>query len=230
MEYDRILVFAPHPDDEILGCGGTMAKYSAQGTEVYVCIVTSGQPPVFDNSEAVAKGWPHTLYPEIVKSHGVIGVKETVFLQLPCVLLEREPRHIVNRSIGELVQRVKPDVVFIPHFGDMQKDHAIVSEAVMVAVRPKYDHVPRQVYAYETLSETEWNIPHAANAFLPDTFIDISKELTLKLEAMRCYESQLGPFPDPRSLEALEALAHLRGSTMGAEAAEAFSLIREYRR
>lgn len=225
----NVLVFAPHPDDEILGCGGTMARHIAEGDEVTVCIVTSGQPPVFDNSEAVKNGWPHTLYPEVKKSHEMLGVKETIFLQLPCVLLEQEPRHIVNGKIHEVIQRVKPEIVFIPHFGDMQKDHAIVAEAVMVTVRPKYPHKVRAVYAYETLSETEWNIPHAANAFIPNTFVNIDGYLDKKLAAMECYQSQLGPFPDPRSLDAVRALAMLRGSTMGAKAAEAFMLIREYR-
>lgn len=225
----NVLVFAPHPDDEILGCGGTMARHVAAGDEVTVCVVTSGGPPVYDNSVAVKNGWPHNLYPEIKKSHEIIGVKETIFLGLPCVLLEQEPRHIVNGKILDVVQRIKPDAVFIPHFGDMQKDHAITSEAVMVAMRPKYGHVVRSVYAYETLSETEWNIPHPSNAFLPNTFVDISPYLELKLAAMQCYRSQLSPFPDPRSLEAVRALAMVRGSTMNAKAAEAFMLVREYR-
>ena len=225
----KVLVFAPHPDDEILGCGGTITKYIAEGAEVTVCVVTSGQPPVYDNSVAVENGWPHNLYPEIKKSHEILGIKETVFLQLPCVLLEREPRNIVNGKIFDVVQKVKPDVIFIPHFGDMQKDHTIVSEAVMVAVRPKYEHRVQYVYAYECLSETEWNIPHASNCFIPNVFVDISEFMGKKLSAMECYQSQLGDFPDPRSLEAVEALAKLRGSTMNAKAAEAFMLIREYR-
>jgi LmbE family N-acetylglucosaminyl deacetylase len=225
----KILVFAPHPDDEILGCGGTIARYIAEGAEVTVCVVTSGQPPVYDNSIAVENGWPHTLYPEIKKSHEILGTKEIIFLQLPCVLLEQEPRNIVNGKVFEVVQDVKPDVIFIPHFGDMQKDHKIVSEAVMVAVRPKYAHRVQYVYAYECLSETEWNVPHVSNCFIPNVYVDIYEYMDKKLSAMACYKSQLGDFPDPRSLEAVEALAKLRGSTMNAKAAEAFMLVREYR-
>ena len=227
----KILVFAPHPDDEVLGCGGTMARYIAKGAEVTVCIVTSPQPPVYVYTDGLIEknGWPHRIYPEIKNAHELLGVKETLFLQFPCVLLEQHPRHAVNGAISKVVQSVKPDVVFIPHFGDMQKDHAVVSEAVMVAVRPKYPHVPRFVYAYECLSETEWSIPHAANTFLPNTFVDISDYLEKKLAAMACFTSQLGQFPNPRSIEAVEALARLRGSSSGFRAAEAFSLIREYR-
>lgn len=225
----KILVFAPHPDDEILGCGGTMARYIDEGAEITVCVCTCGHPPVFDDSLMKKMGWPHTLYPEITESHRIIGVKDTIFLPLPCVTLETEPRYKVNGLISDAIQKVRPDVVFIPHFGDMQKDHTIIAEAVMVAVRPKYAHHVQLVYSYETLSETEWNIPHVTNSFIPNVFVNIEKHLSTKLAAMSCYKSQLGDFPDPRSLEAVESLAKLRGSTMGAKAAEAFMLIREYR-
>lgn len=226
----NVLVFAPHPDDEVLGCGGTIARYISEGMEVTVCIITSALPPVYDDSEAERNGWPHVIYPEIMKAHNLLGVKETVFLQFPAVQLETVPRYELNGKINEVVQRVMPEVIFIPHFGDMQKDHQITAEAVMVAARPKYVNTVRYVYSYETLSETEWNIPHASNCFIPNTYVDISGFLEKKKEAMNCFVSQLGVFPNPRSLEAVEALAKLRGTVMGARAAEAFALVREYRR
>ncbi|MBR2529097.1 MAG: PIG-L family deacetylase [Blautia sp.] len=225
----KILVFAPHPDDEILGCGGTLARYVAEGAEVSVCIVTSPLPPVYDFRMEEGQNWPHIIYPEIKESHGILGIRNTIFLQFPCVILESVMRHEVNGKILEVMKAEKPDVVFIPHFGDMQKDHRVVAEAVMVAVRPKYSFAPRLVYSFECLSETEWNIPHGANAFIPNTYVNISEYLEKKIEAFRCYRSQLGAFPDPRSPEAVEALARLRGSTAGFYAAEAFALIREYR-
>ncbi len=228
----NVLVFAPHPDDEILGCGGTIARYIAEGHNVYVCIVTSGFPPLYekDYQKAQENGWPHVQYPDIIKAHKLLGVKETFFLQFPTVQLETVPRYELNGKINDIVQRIAPDVVFIPHFGDMQRDHALVSEAVMVAVRPKYKNTVRYVYSYETLSETEWNVPHISNAFIPNIYIDIADFLKKKLEAIACFTTQIGEFPNPRSIEAVEALARLRGTTMMSEAAEAFSLIREYRR
>ena len=165
-----------------------------------------------------------------MKCHELLGIKQTYFLEFPCVLIEQVPRNIVTQKITELVLKVKPDVVFIPHFGDMQKDHTVIAESIMVAVRPKYDHIVQFVYSYETLSETEWNINHAKNAFLPNVFVDITEYLPIKLEAMSCYRSQLGAFPDPRSLDAVESLAKVRGSTMWSKAAESFMLIREYRK
>ena len=228
----RVLVFAPHPDDEVLGCGGTIARYIAEGSDVYVCIMTCGYPPIYEEDYNIAKknGWPHIQYPDIMRAHKILGIKKTFFLRFPTVQMETVPRYELNGKITDLFQELVPDVVFIPHFGDMQKDHKITSEAVMVAVRPKYGSIVRYVYSYETLSETEWNIPHAANSFVPNTFVNIDGYLDKKLEALSCFTSQLSAFPNPRSLEAAEALARLRGSTMGSKAAEAFTLVREYRR
>lgn len=224
-----ILVFAPHPDDEVIGCGGTIARHIAEGDMVFVCIVTRGKPPVYNHSPSLLKEIPHDLYDEIEKSHSILGIKKTYYLQFPAVMLETVPRHELNRKVSELVNRIKPDVVYMPHFGDIQKDHALTSEAVMVAARPKGESIIQAVYSYETLSETEWNIPHASNAFIPNLYVDISEFLNKKLEAMKSFRSQLCEFPNPRSIEAMTALAKYRGSTMGADAAEAFMLIREYR-
>ena len=226
----RVLVFAPHPDDEVLGCGGTIKRHVNSGDQVFVCVVTSGLPPVFDDSVAKENNWPHVLFPEAMAAKKVLGIEEYYFLRFPCVLLEREPRNVINEKVLEIIAKIKPEVVYMPHFGDMQKDHLITAEAVMVAVRPKLSHIVRSVYSYETLSETEWNIQHSSNTFIPNTFIDISSTLADKLAAFRCYKSQLGVFPNPRSLEAVEALARFRGSTMAAQAAEAFMLVREYRK
>ena len=227
----NVLVFAPHPDDEVLGCGGTIARYVAEGNNVYICVVTSGFPPIYekDYEDAKKNGWPHIQYPDIMKAHKLLGIKETFFLQFPTVMLETVPRYELNGKINEIIQKIKPEVLFIPHFGDMQRDHSLVSEAVMVAVRPKNDGTVRYVYSYETLSETEWNVPHVTNSFIPNTFVSIVSFLDIKLEALNCFTTQVCEFPNPRSLRAVEALARLRGSTMGVEAAEAFSLIREYR-
>lgn len=224
----NILVFAPHPDDEVLGCGGVMAKHAAQGDDVYVCVATCGHPPIFNDDLMKEKGWPHTLYPEIKKAHEILGVKKTFYLDCPAADMESVKRFDLNGKIINLIQELKPDVVYIPHFGDMQRDHTLLSEAIMVAVRPRGSHKVSKVYSYETLSETEWNIPHASNTFIPNTYIEISDYFDLKIKAMNCYQSQLAPFPEARSLEAVEALAKLRGSTMGAKRAEAFALIREY--
>jgi LmbE family N-acetylglucosaminyl deacetylase len=217
----KVLVIAPHADDEIIGVGGSIAKHIAQNNKVYICIVTKGTQPIFEDD------YVNKIREETIMSHSYIGIEKTFFLDFPAVMLEQIPRHEINDKILTVVSEVEPDIVYIPHFGDMQKDHQIIAEAAMVALRPKYKHKVKAVYAYETLSETEWNIPHAANAFIPNVYVDVTGFIDKKIEAMKLYESQLADFPNPRSLEAIEALAKYRGSTINVKAAEAFMLIRE---
>lgn len=217
----KVLVFAPHPDDEVIGVGGTITKRAKAGDEVYVCVVTKGQEPMF-KKEFIEKGRT-----ECREADAKLGVKETIFLDFPAVMLETVPRYEFNGRIAEVVQQINPDEVYIPHRGDMQIDHQMVVDAVMVAVRPRGKNYPKRVYAYETLSETGWNIPNTVNEFIPTVYEDISDTYDVKLEAMSVFESQLAQFPAARSIGAIEALAKFRGATVNVEAAEAFSLIRE---
>lgn len=217
----NVLIIAPHPDDEILGCGGTIAKHTDQGNDVYVYIVTKGVLPLF-GEESVMLGRK-----ECLAAHKYLGIKGTTFLDFPAAMLEEVPRYKLNDAICKTVQEIKPDEVYLPHRGDMQLDHKMITDAAMVALRPKYEHVVKRIYAYETLSETGWDIPNTVNEFIPTVYNDITGYLDRKLEAMRFYQSQLSPYPNPRSIESLEALAKYRGSTVNVMAAEAFSLIRE---
>ncbi len=217
----NVLIIAPHPDDEVLGVGGTIAKRANNGDNVYVCVVTKAGEPLF-SSELVEQGRS-----ECREADKFLGVKETFFLDFPAVRLEEVPRYKLNEGLMQAVQRVKPDEVYIPHRGDMQLDHKMIVDAVMVALRPKYDHIVKRIYAYETLSETGWDIPNTVNEFIPNVYEDISETLENKLKAMGIFKSQCGEFPAARSLGAIEALAKYRGATVNLRAAEAFSLIRE---
>lgn len=217
----KVLVIAPHPDDEIIGVGGTIAKRANVGDEVYVCIVTKGVAPLFPE-EQVKK-----VQAECREADAMLGVKETIFLDFPAVMLETVPRYEFNGKIAEVVQRINPDEVYIPHRGDMQIDHQMVVDAAMVAVRPRGKKYPKRVYAYETLSETGWNIPNTVNEFIPTVYEDITDTFEIKMKSMDVFQSQLAPFPAARSIGAIEALAKFRGATVSVETAEAFSLIRE---
>ena len=217
----KILVIAPHPDDEVLGVGATMAKYAANGAEVYVCIVTRGCEPLF-HEEGVLK-----TRSECVEADKLLGVRETIFLDFPAVMLENVPRYEFNEAFIRTVQRIKPDVVYIPHRGDMQLDHKMTVDASMVALRPKYEHTVKKIYSYETLSETGWDIPNMVNEFIPTSYNDISAYIDKKLEALKIFTTQIAEYPNPRSVESIKALASYRGSTMNLQAAEAFCLIRE---
>ena len=212
----KVLVFAPHNDDEVLGVGGTIAKYTQSGNQVIVCEVTSGS-----NENIVKK-----IKKEALQAHKLLGVTETVFLDLPVVNLKNLEVDKLNASFLEIVQKVKPDVAFISHKGDMHIDHYEVAMAAMVALRPVNNPQLKAIYAYETLSETEWSIPNAENAFMPNVWTDITNTFTSKVEAMKCYQTQLQEFPHPRSLQAIDALANLRGSTICVNKAEAFMCLR----
>ena len=217
---NKILVIAPHPDDEILGCGGTMIKHIEAGDEVYVCIVTKGMMPLFP-LELVEK-----TRSEAKACHQHIGVKKTFFLDFPAVMIDKENRYELNGRILDVIKEIQPDEVYIPHWGDMQKDHQIVADACMVALRPKYEPKVKRIYSYETMSETAWNAPNVQNEFIPNVFVDIADTLNRKIEALSFFKSQLSQFPDARSIEAVESLAKYRGALMHMKAAEAFMLLR----
>lgn len=216
----KVLVIAPHPDDEVLGCGGTIAKHSGNGDEVYVAIVTKGMPPMFPES-GVEK-----CRQECKKADEMLGVKETIFMDFPAARIEEVPRFKFNEAFIELIQRIKPEVVYLPHRGDMQLDHKMTIDAAMVALRPKYEHLVRKIFAYETVSETGWDIPNVTNEFIPNYYNEITGYLQNKLEALSIFTTQISDYPSARSIKAVEALAVYRGTTVGVPAAEAFWLIR----
>lgn len=217
----KVLVLAPHPDDEVIGVGGTIAKRVKSGDEVYVCIVTKALESMFSKADI------EQTRKECRNADELLGVKETIFLDFPAVMLETVPRYELNGRITELIQEIRPDEVYIPHRGDMQIDHQIVVDAAMVALRPKYEHVVKRIYSYETLSETGWNVPNVVNEFIPTVYEDITDTIDEKLNAMSIFQSQLSAFPAARSIKAIEALSQYRGATVNVDSAEAFCLIRE---
>lgn len=221
----KVLVIAPHADDEVLGCGATISKLSKQGIDFYVLIATNasvGAPELF-TADLIRQ-----VRSEALEAHKIIGVKETAFLELPAPALDQYPRYKIANEIAAVIKRFEVDTVFIPHRGDCHKDHAIIHECAMVACRPLANSKVTAVYAYETLSETEWGEPVAADAFVPTKYVTFStEEFTIKLDAMSCFKSQLYGFPASRSLEAIDALAKYRGCTVTAARAEAFEVLRE---
>lgn len=217
----RVLVIAPHPDDEVLGVGGTMARFAYEGYDVFVAIVTHGDPSMFD-PDFVERGRQEAL-----EAHRLLGVRDTIFLEgFPAALLDTIAHSRLNEALQKLLDALKPQILFIPFYGDIHLDHRLVFESALVAARPNSRQQIEAIYAYETLSETNWNAPPLTPGFLPNTYFDISAFLEVKLKAMSVYQTQLKSFPHERSLEAIQALAKLRGATVGLPAAEAFVLIR----
>ncbi len=217
----KVLVIAPHPDDEVLGCGGTIANHSKNGDEVHLCVVTRAYPPEWTEEVIGIKRQ------EVNEASGILGIKETSFLDLPTVKLDTLPQKELNNAIARVVDAVNPDVVYLPHKGDLNRDHRLVFEAALVALRPLGGNTVSRILCYETLSETEWGIPDAESVFIPTVYMDITNTLETKLAAMSAYASELKEHPHPRSLEMLKVLARKRGSEVGIADAEAFILIRE---
>lgn len=217
----RYLFIAPHPDDEVLGCGGVITKLSNQGKEVYVLVMSRGTPKLYTENKI------KNIRQEALLAHKTLGVKESFFLDYYAPELDMVPLANISGSISEIIKKLKIKVLFLPHKGDIHNDHSIVFKAGLVAARPVGNYTVREVYCYETLSETEWAPPFGDDTFIPNYFIDISIQFSKKLEAMKCFKSQLKAFPNPRSLETIEALAKFRGSTVGFERAEAFMVIRQ---
>ncbi len=219
----KALVVSPHPDDEVLGVGGTIARLTAEGSEVTVVIVTRGWEPLFPDSQV------EQVRTEASEANKLLGVKSLRFMDLPVTRLNAIPKHELNSGFERLMEEEKPELVFLPFCGDRHEDHRQVFDACMVALRPgqgrKY---VRQILCYETVSETHWSGPYIEPCFQPQLWVDISSQLPVKLEAMRRYKSQLRQHPDARSIEAISSLAKWRGSIAGMSAAECFIVVREH--
>lgn len=221
---DRIgtaLVLAPHPDDEVLGCGGVIARLSANGKPVDVAIVTRGMPPAYPVEQV------EQVVAEAKASHALLGVRQSHFLDLPAAALDQVPRAELNAAVRKVVLDVQPDTIFVPFVGDIHVDHQLVFAAAMVASRPTGGFRPCRILAYETVSETNWDAPYLTPSFVPNIFISIDGYLEKKIAAFEKVASQVKEFPNERSSRALTALAELRGACVHMPAAEAFVLVRE---
>lgn len=214
----KVLVIAPHPDDEILGCGGTIIKHSQAGDEVFRCLVTKAYTP--DWSEEFLRA----RQVEIKASGEIVGIKKTYFLDFSTAKLDTVPQKELNEALSKAVKEVEPDVLYIPHQGDIHKDHRLVFESSLVAARLTGSRI-KKILSYETPSETEWG--QAIEPFIPDIYVNVSKTFDKKIEAMKAYKSEIREYPHPRSLEVLRVIAQKRGSEAGIELAEGFALIRE---
>ncbi len=217
----KVLVLAPHPDDEVLGCGGVIARHAAAGDHVEVVVATHGIEELYPRE--MISG----VRAEALKAHKILGVANTRFWDFPAPALDTVPRYKLASAIAGVIRETQCECFYVPHHGDIHSDHLQLHMAALVAARPLADCPVRRILAYETLSETEWAPPQNDAIFYPTVFIDISAHLETKLQAMSCFGSQVKPPPSARSLRNIEALARYRGSTIARDAAESFMLIRQ---
>lgn len=218
----NIFVVAAHPDDEVIGLGGTLAKHSRKGDKVYVTILSEGEALKLPNSPKCSE-----RREEGKLAGEILGVEETYFLDIPDQEFESIPLIGVIKPIEYYIESIRPDMVFVHHRGDANTDHQIAFKATYAACRAMNNPFIHKILCYETLSSTEQAPQFPEYNFNPNVFVDITAELETKMKALQAYASELKEFPHPRSLKAIEAAARRWGSWVGVEAAEAFMLLRE---
>ncbi len=218
----RVLVVAPHPDDETLGCGGTLLRHKSMGDQIFWLIVTVASQDIGYTSEQIAM-----RAQEIDTVQRVYGFSSVHQCGFTTTMLDTIPRVEIIKKSGEVFQKIEPDIVYLPSCGDVHTDHHVVFDAVSSCIKWfRYPSV-KKALAYETLSETDFDINPVHLCFRPNVFVDISPFLEKKIQIMKIYNSEMGAFPFPRSEEAIRAQAALRGIASGFKAAEAFVLLKE---
>ncbi len=218
----NIIVVAPHPDDETLGCGGTLLRHARAGDKIHWLLLTKmTEAQGFSEARILARDQEIT---EVSRRYGFVSVN---VLDFPCTRLDSIAKGDLIAKISGIFLTLQPEVVYLPFCGDVHSDHAVAADAVMSCCKWFRNSSIKRILAYETLSETEFGIRPDTLGFRPNVFVDIGDYLERKLEIMQIFAGELGEFPFPRSIEALRALAMLRGTTAGCQAAEAFVLLKE---
>jgi LmbE family N-acetylglucosaminyl deacetylase len=224
-----VLVVAAHPDDEILGCGGTITRLAREGREVRIAILAEGISSRYAQREDADQEQLRHLHARAQQAADKVGAKELVLCKLPDNRLDTVPLLDVVKLVEELVARFKPEVIYTHHPGDLNVDHGVVHRAVLTATRPVAGQRVKEIYAFEVPSSTEWAFQRLEPLFRPNVFVDITETLETKIEALACYDTETRKFPHPRSAEVLRAIATRWGSVVGLPAVEAFELIRSVR-
>lgn len=215
MNKGTVLVIAAHPDDEVLGAGGTLRKLVRQGCPVVTVIVAQGRPEQEDQIRDLG-----------IQANQRLGIHEVVFLGHKNLELESSPLHLLAKGLDELLVKYQPTTIFTHHYGDLNRDHQITFQAVLTAARPLPRVQPIQLICFEIVSSTEWTQYTDDKIFKPNYFVDISETIHDKLDALHHYDIEMRPFPHPRSYDGLTCLAQMRGMTVGLPYAEAFEVIR----
>ncbi len=223
---EKVLVLAAHPDDEVLGCGGTIARLSQEGHEVHIAILGEGITSRYENPSAADKALLQQLESNCQKAAEIMGAKELHRHNFPDNRLDSVDLLDVVKVVEDLIDKVEPAVVYTQHGGDLNIDHVCLYRATLTATRPMAGTPVKALYAYEVASSSEWAFQRFSPQFHPNAFVDIASTLEVKVQAMQAYESESRPFPHPRSPEALRVQAQRWGATVGVGAAEAFELIR----
>jgi LmbE family N-acetylglucosaminyl deacetylase len=225
----KILVVAAHPDDEVLGCGGTIARLSREGHEIYIAVLGEGITSRYEQREQADRAVIDALHACSREVGKLLGAKEVFTHNLPDNRFDTVPLLDTVKIVENLIARIAPDVIYTHHGGDLNIDHGLVHRAVLTATRPVQSQPVHEIYSFEVPSSSEWAFQQIEPVFRPNVFVNIQNTLSTKIQALAYYETEARRFPHPRSPEALEAIARRWGSVVGCGAAEAFELIRAVR-
>ena len=222
MTNKTILIVAAHPDDEVLGCFGTVAKLIRQGYTAYTLILSGGKT----SRGKVEQKELDILKEEMLNANKLIGIKEVFPTDFPDNAFDSVPLLTIVKKIEEIKEKIKPEIIFTHHIGDMYIDHQLTHKAVLTATRPMKDECVKTIYAMEIPSSTEWNSYSKDTVFVPNTFVDITETIDKKVDAMALYKSELRKYPHPRSLQFIKELAKTNGIKVGLKYSENFITIR----
>ena len=214
---NKILIIVAHPDDEVLGCGATIAKYTKNGDEVQVVFIADGfsSRPNDGNRDLVAK--------QVAE---ILNCNCPIFLNFPDNQLDSIPLLKIINKIERVIADYQPNIIFTHHFGDLNIDHQLTHKAVMTACRPQPNFCVKEIYSFETLSATHWQSSSMSNTFNPNYFINVSGFMDKKIEALQRYDKEMKKPPHVRSFDSVNNLSKLRGNLVGIESAEAFCVER----
>lgn len=221
-----VLVFAAHPDDELLGLGGTVRRLANEGITVRAVIMAEGLTSRADTRKEANKAQLEGLWQDARKAAEVVGYQSIEFCGLPDNRMDGMELLDVIKIVSKYIEKYRPDTVFTHHHGDLNIDHRVTCEAVLTACRPVEGSCVKRIYAFETPSSSEWNYNYS-EPFKPNVYFDVADTLEVKINGMSCYRTESMAYPHPRSAEALRSLGRLRGSNAGFEMAEGFMLLRE---
>lgn len=225
----NVLCVAAHPDDEVLGCGGTLARLAREGHDVHIAILGEGITSRYEKREQADPTLIEALRKRSQQAAKILGAKNIRMCDLPDNRFDTVPLLDIIKIIEDLLHSLRPEAVYLNHGGDLNIDHVISHRAVLSATRPLKGQTVKEVYAYEVPSSTDWSFQSFGQSLRSNVFVDISETLETKVRALSEYETEVRRFPHPRSPEAIRAIAHRWGSVIGCEAAEAFELIRSLR-
>lgn len=219
----RVLVIAAHPDDEVLGCGATMARHVQLGDEVHVVILAEGATSRDERRDRDQRMSDLSQLAEAAhKANEILGVTSLTMHDFPDNRMDSVDLLDIVKTVESCMDRIKPDIVYTHHTGDVNIDHRCTHDAVVTACRPFPQQSAHILLFFEVPSSTECRPPGSAQPFMPNWFVDISCTLSCKVKALQEYATEMRPWPHSRSYEAVEALARWRGTSVGVEAAEAF--------